>query len=51
MDDESDTSPVGFLGRLRNMKALAWVVIVGLVLLTIGASSILFFVQLASAGR
>lgn len=51
MNDENDTSPVGFLGRLRNMKAIAWVVIIGLVLLTIGASAILFFVQLAASSR
>ncbi|MDF1477476.1 hypothetical protein PYV02_00080 [Leifsonia sp. H3M29-4] len=46
MSDDDDDRPVGFLGRLRNMKAIAWIVIIGLVLLTVGASTILFILQL-----
>jgi hypothetical protein len=51
MSDDDDTRPVGFLGRLRNMKAIAWVVIIGLVLVTVGASTILFFIQFGVGGR
>jgi hypothetical protein len=51
MSDDNDIGPVGFLGRLRSKKAIAWIVIIALVLLTVGASTILFFVQLAASGR
>lgn len=44
-DDDYDRRPVGFLGWLRNRKGLTWLVIIGLVLLTVGGSAILFFVQ------
>ena len=44
-DDDYDTNPVGLFGRLRNMKALTWIVIIGLLALTIGGSAIIFFVQ------
>ena len=47
-DDDYDRNPVGFLGWLRNRKGLAWIVIIGLVLLTVGGSAILFFVQQAA---
>lgn len=47
-DDDYDRNPVGFLGWLRNRKGLTWIVIIGLVLLTVGGSAILFFVQQAA---
>ena len=47
MSDEEDyeTNPVGVFGRLRNMKALTWIVIIGLLLLTVGGTALIFFVQ------
>lgn len=39
-EDDEDTSPVGFLGRLRNFKALTWVLIIGLLALTVGGTTI-----------
>lgn len=47
MSDDDDTSPVGFLGKLRNMKGLTWVLIVALLALTLGGSSILFVLGLS----
>jgi hypothetical protein len=44
-DDDYDRNPVGFLGWLRNRKAIVWVVIIGLILLTVGGTTIVFFVQ------
>lgn len=44
-DDDYDTRPVGLFGRLRNMKALTWIVIIGLLALTVGGSAILFIFQ------
>lgn len=46
-DDDYERNPVGLFGRLRNQKALTWVVIIGLVALTIGGSAIVFFFQTA----
>lgn len=40
--EDENTEPTGTLGRIRNMKVVAWVVIIGLVALTIGAVSFLF---------
>lgn len=40
--EEESNEPTGTLGRIRNMKVVAWVVIIGLVALTIGAVSFLF---------
>jgi hypothetical protein len=48
---ENDSRPVGFLGKLRNMKVLTWVLIVGLLALTIGGSAILFILQLLSPNK
>lgn len=48
-DDDYDSRPVGFLGWLRHRKGLAWIVIIGLVLLTVGGSALLFFAQLAGS--
>lgn len=39
MSDDDD-QPVTFLGRLRNQKVLTWVLIVGLVVLVVGAGTI-----------
>lgn len=39
MSDDDDR-PVTFLGRLRNQKVLTWVVIVGLIVLVVGAGTI-----------
>jgi hypothetical protein len=39
---DHDEGPVGFMGRVRNMKVLTWLLIVGLVGLTIGGTSLLF---------
>ena len=44
-DDDYDRRPVGFLGWLRNRKALTWIVIIGLVALTLGGTAILFTAQ------
>lgn len=48
---ENDSRPVGFLGKLRNMRVLTWVLIIGLLALTIGGSTILFLIELASSGK
>lgn len=47
-DDDYDRNPVGLFGWLRNRKGLAWLVIIGLVLLTVGGSAIVFFAQQAA---
>lgn len=39
---DRDDRPVGFLGRLRSMKAITWVLILGLVALTFGGTTLLF---------
>ena len=44
-DEDYETNPVGVFGRLRNMKALTWIVIIGLLALTIGGTAILFIFQ------
>ena len=40
IDEDEDTTPVGFLGRLRNAKLITWVLIIGLVALSFGATSL-----------
>jgi hypothetical protein len=46
MDDDDFDSPVGFMGKLRGSgKGLAWVLIVCLVAITFGATSLLFLFQ------
>jgi hypothetical protein len=37
---DDDDRPVTFLGRLRNQKVLTWVLIIGLVVLVVGAGTI-----------
>ncbi len=44
-DDDYDARPVGLLGWLRNRKTLTWIVIIGLLALTVGGSAIIFFAQ------
>jgi hypothetical protein len=39
---DDDTGPVGFMGKLRGLKVITWLLIIGLVALTIGGTSILF---------
>lgn len=44
-DEDFDDRPSGFLGRLGRARVLAWVVIIGLVALSIGAISFLVVLQ------
>lgn len=39
---DHDDRPVGFLGRVRSMKIITWVLIIGLVGLTLSGTSLLF---------
>lgn len=39
---DHDERPVGFMGRVRTMKILTWLLIIGLIGLTIGGTSLLF---------
>lgn len=45
-DEDDYSEPTGTLGRMRNMKVVTWLVIIGLIALTIGAASFLFAVGL-----
>lgn len=38
--DDDDDRPVTFLGRLRNQKALTWILIIGVVVLAVGAGTV-----------
>ncbi len=44
-DDEYDNRPSGFIGRLGRARMLAWIVIIGLVALSIGAISVVVVLQ------
>ncbi len=44
-NDDYDTGPVGFLGKLRGKKTLTWVLIIGLALITVGGSSLVLLFQ------
>lgn len=44
-DDDEYDRPSGFMGRLGRARALTWIVIVGLVALSIGAISIVVILQ------
>jgi len=44
-DDDYGHRPVGFLGNLRGMKGLTWVLIIGVVALTVGGAALLFLLQ------
>lgn len=50
MSDDYDSEPVGFLGKLRNRKAITWVVIIALIVLTVGAGTIFAIVQFVLPG-
>lgn len=39
---DHDDRPVGFLGKLRSMKAITWVLIIGLVAITLSGTTLLF---------
>ena len=41
--DDYDGRPVGFLGKMRSgIKGLTWVLILSLIAITVGATSLLF---------
>jgi hypothetical protein len=42
-DEDFNDEPVGFLGKLRGLKVLTWLLIIGLIGITVGGTSILFF--------
>ncbi|MCS5721429.1 hypothetical protein N1028_01210 [Herbiconiux sp. CPCC 203407] len=44
-DDDYDERPSGFIGRLGKARALTWIVIIGLVALSIGAISVVIVLQ------
>jgi len=44
-DDEYENRPSGFIGRLGHARTLAWIVIIGLVALSIGAISVVVLLQ------
>lgn len=46
MSDDYDDRPVGFLGKLRNAKVLTWILIISLVVLVVGAGTIVTLFQL-----
>lgn len=48
---DDDTRPVGFLGKLRNQKVLTWVLLIGLVALTVGGGTIIFLIQALTPGN
>jgi hypothetical protein len=50
MSDDNDSRPVGFLGKLRNRKAITWVVIIALIVLTVGAGTIVAIIQFVLPG-
>lgn len=50
MSDDYDPRPVGFLGKLRNRKAITWVVIIALIVLTVGAGTIVAIIQFVLPG-
>ncbi|UYN83497.1 MAG: hypothetical protein KIT89_12560 [Microcella sp.] len=39
---DHDDRPVGFMGKVRNMKIVTWVLIIGLVGLTVSGTTLLF---------
>lgn len=39
---DHDDRPVGFMGRVRTMKLVTWVLIIGLVGLTVSGTTLLF---------
>lgn len=45
MNDDEDDRPSGFIGRLGRARALTWIVIIGLVALSVGAISVVVVLQ------
>ena len=44
--DDYDSRPVGFMGKTRGgLKGLTWVLILSLLAITVGATSLLFLFQ------
>ncbi|QYF73682.1 hypothetical protein [Cryobacterium sp. PAMC25264] len=43
--DDYDGRPVGFMGKLRGIKGLTWILILSLVAITVGATTLLFLFQ------
>ena len=43
--DDDGQGPVGFLGKVREKKWIVWVTIIGLVALSVGATSIVWLLQ------
>ncbi|MEN9620571.1 MAG: hypothetical protein RL499_764 [Actinomycetota bacterium] len=39
---DHDDRPVGFLGKLRSMKLITWVLIIGLIGITLSGTTLLF---------
>ncbi|MDO9395956.1 MAG: hypothetical protein Q7T71_05390 [Herbiconiux sp.] len=44
-NDDEDDRPTGFMGRLGQARALTWIVIIGLVALSVGAISVVVVLQ------
>ena len=44
-NDDDDDRPSGFIGRLGRARLLTWIVIIGLVALSIGAISLVLVLQ------
>ena len=44
-DDDDQRPPSGFIGRLGRARLLAWIVIIGLVALSVGAISVVVILQ------
>ncbi len=44
-DDDDQGPPSGFIGRLGRARFLAWIVIIGLVALSVGAISVVVILQ------
>jgi hypothetical protein len=45
MSEDDDTRPIGFMGKLRGLKVITWVLIIGLVLLATGGTVLAFILQ------
>ena len=43
--DDNDGRPIGFLGKVRSMKVLTWVLIFAIVAVTAGATTFLILIQ------
>ena len=45
MGDQEDSGPVGFMGMVRGMKVITWVLIIGVILLATGGTVFSFILQ------